>query len=268
MNGLERKVTPNLNPSEVLECITTLYAGDVIESMHFIENNPLLVVTGPIGIGKSTSFIPLLSKSLTDHGFNVCLFDWQNYDDADDTRGIIEAEVDKLPDTTKGVLIIDEARPIIDDGENVTQYVLETSHRKKYRVVPVIPYYYGQENTKYKYISAYSSVEKRISDHTGATYNLSSKVLDPSLAKDYLKIRGCSSEVIDALMRILPFKLVFLSQHWETMNSAEAVAHISTMYRPMLEEDLLITREDFNHIERTLKVYSQRAGSNPVSSAT
>ncbi|MEK7616624.1 MAG: hypothetical protein AAB414_01060 [Patescibacteria group bacterium] len=257
MSGLEQKNT-SLNPSEVSERITTRFTDDVTESIHFIESNPLLVVSGAIGIGKTTSFIPLLNRLLMDHGFSVQLFDWQRYDDAIDTSGILEAEVDKLPAVTRGVLIIDEARSIIDDGEDVTRYVLQVSHDKGYKVIAVHPYYHGQENARFKYIAAWRSAEEQVSGHPITAYTLNPKALESSLARDYLTVKGYSPEVIDILVRILPLKMVLLGQGWNVQNPKEALRDISRMYRPWFEEDLLISKEDFNHINQALKIVQSK----------
>lgn len=250
---------------EVESRISLLWQRDAQKVADLLDNKPLCIVTGSYGIGKSYSLVRRLQQILDERKFatvkikdnNPWILETEAGDVVEDDN--IVSLIDGLGDTQKGVIIIDDAESISFEKEEFTREVLSTARNKGYAVVPVIAYGYTRPQERYSDIAVWRNCGKEITGFEPQVYNLSSKLLDPQLARDYLIAIGgdnrvTAPEAADFIVRILPLRIGLL-RFFRGMGSVEeARREINLRYHHWYSDDNMVSLSQLRRIEKSLAI--------------
>jgi len=202
--------------------VSRLYEQDAHKLAALIKKNPLSIVVGEHGNGKSSILLPRVDELLTAQGFGVVkIDDSELVGDHLNGRSLVNQINNIFLATKKGVVILDEGRSLIGEGIDHAKKVTTLLRSNGYLVVPVIPYRCGRyEEDAVSQVRIWEGVGRELNGVVPPTFKLESKRLDQQLARELLAQPKSgndplSPEVIDFILSRVPYNLRILDHFRE-----------------------------------------------------
>jgi len=173
---------------EKIELTHAPTAKEIVRCMKSRE--PLMVVTGSLGIGKSDSLIPLSRKLLHQAGFVTILKDGQQTYWWNHLTGI--AEFKKEIETGHGerILVIDEAAHLVIRGNGGQEKtILDIAYQNNVQVVAINAINVDAKDARKKVISAWVNAGSDVCRRKPTAIDIGSPRITRILAKAYLEDR-------------------------------------------------------------------------------
>lgn len=189
------------------------FKPDAAQIVTVLGNNPLCIVTGPYGIGKSTLLIPEIEKLLTQQGRDVIKIPGGVTANSPEELPYFFEEI---PNPTKGVAIVDEAGAYRTEEARV--HLLRASKAHGFQtVIPVIAY-----DIDHAEIEEETAAWQRAGELVNGvaqkfpTVHMPIKELSVDLARKFLVTRGTffntPPEAIDYILQTVPRTIRVLDQ--------------------------------------------------------
>jgi hypothetical protein len=196
---------------EVAQELAKQYVTSVAQIADLASSEPISVIGGAYGIGKSTYLIPQLQWELQKRDIIAIKADGNSlYTPLD--RADFLASLPTLEKGENGVIIFDEASVLSEaHGKDAQEAFVKSALAKGYHIAAFVSY---PADDKAKQLDRLKPWTNMIATKRRKAFiELPSFHINPELAKEYIleAEKGLSQEVIDTIVNIVPLRLGLLS---------------------------------------------------------
>jgi hypothetical protein len=247
----EAKTAPRIE--QVMDEINALFQQDAENIASAASGEPLTIVTGPNGNGKSNFLLPEVRRRLEAKGFDVA---YQSID----KPGSPAQLTNRAPGGRGGVIILDEANMVYDEhDEHKRQVVLSAAHQLGWNVVAVIAYGFGQVSARDREIQRWMNGFE--ASHP-QVFHLPTIRLDRDLARDFMgalreerHLPPMPPDITEFVLNSIPYSLRFLDRF--SMRSPktrrEAIEEIKRQTQYLVD----LQREEIIKINTAIAAYEK-----------
>ncbi len=243
--------TKQLTPFDVVNArVRSLWTPDATRVADLLGDNPMCIVRGVNGSGKSQYFAPEVLSILAEKGRDVKYINFE---------GRINPLRDLPNSRGKGdVLVLDEVSERLEIEPAIAQEVTSTSHSKGYAIIPLVAYP-NSDKTEGEYTStAWQQAEKAISGNTPPVYHLQRKQLESELAKAFLTAKDIGEDSVTP-EDVATFIIQTVPAYTRLLNPLKGIQTLQEA-RKIVKENLIgwanakvITPEEFEDIHQKLR---------------